>query len=115
MGTNYYAKIDDEWVHIGKSSMGNRFLWHGCYEDEWPSSVVEWLELLGNNPDMEIEDEYDAPISVADFLAMVEGLQENDLPPPQRNPRPGVIPEHVWQSMLPSSEGEYRISYGEFS
>jgi hypothetical protein len=81
MGTNYYyrpegtttcprcgqggAAKDEE--HIGKSSAGWTFSFHGT---EFAGSYAEWLDVLEVGG--EIFDEYGRKVSLEDFKAMVE-------------------------------------------
>lgn len=93
MGTNYYAvrtrpTIEDP-IHIGKSSMGWKFLFQ-THNDKWENppvvwntydQVYEWLyqnTVQSNN--YVIIDEYDEIISFDDFVALVEEKQKEDNP-----------------------------------
>lgn len=92
MGTNYYAiknkiSLRPSSVHIGKSSLGHKFLFRGYsgeelgidYEKLNISSVEDWKKYLYDN-ELVILDEYDELISYDDFFDMVERMQleEND-------------------------------------
>ncbi|WP_029083452.1 hypothetical protein [Bradyrhizobium sp. th.b2] len=78
MGTNYYATpapfcptcgCSDPAIHIGKSSAGWAFLFHG-YEDEklTLTTAKEWFEHLQGR---EIKGEYGCIVSIDDFKTMV--------------------------------------------
>ena len=87
MGTNYYAvKIKptvamDKEIHIGKSSAGWKFLFHSC---EYFRSFPEVENFLRKNIDEDkkyvLLDEYDEPITVNEFLKLVEGKQNIENP-----------------------------------
>ena len=89
MGTNYYVVPNrpsiNEPIHIGKSSMGWKFLfqdvdepyrevpvvWH-CYEE-----VEDWLyRHTVESEQYVIIDEYDEIVSFDDFIKLVERKQE---------------------------------------
>lgn len=81
MGTNYYAVTKycqhckrGNPIHIGKSSVGWMFVFHG-YPDPWDEvqirSWAEWKYCLLNEAD-HIEDEYGKLVSFADFKKVVE-------------------------------------------
>lgn len=86
MGTNYYKESgtrercpqchtvlkEPERVHIGKSSMGWKFLFASVGDI---TSYREWLVLL-NCPDVVIRDEYGETITLEDFKAMVQNKQD---------------------------------------
>jgi hypothetical protein len=85
MGTNYYLRMNicsncgryDE-LHIGKSSGGWRFMFHGYRElsDEVKfSSYSDLLQIL-NTGNYQIYDEYQELISISDFLSMVKEKQK---------------------------------------
>jgi hypothetical protein len=84
MGTNYYVMPapccptcgrSDPSIHIGKSSAGWAFLFHG-HEDEklTLTTAKEWFAHLEGR---EIRDEYGCHVSLDDFKAMVE-RKKND-------------------------------------
>lgn len=90
MGTNYYAiknkiSLRPSSVHIGKSSLGHKFLFRGYsgeelgidYEKLNISSVEDWKKYLYDN-ELVILDEYDEIISNKDFFNMVERMQLNE-------------------------------------
>lgn len=90
MGTNYYAiknkiSLRPSSVHIGKSSLGHKFLFRGYsgeelgidYEQLNISSVGDWKKYLYDN-ELVILDEYDEIISHKDFFDMVERMQLNE-------------------------------------
>jgi hypothetical protein len=75
LGTNYYLRLPPicptchhapEQLHIGKSSGGWTFSFHGTDEIR---SYQDWLKVL---PTGEIWNEYDEPVSLEEFQAMVE-------------------------------------------
>lgn len=75
MGTNYYHHGKPpceacgrpyEPAHIGKSSAGWTFSFHGTDEVR---SYRDWLRVLESGG--EIRDEYDRPVTLEDFRAMV--------------------------------------------
>lgn len=75
MGTNYYAVFNacphckaGEREHIGKSSLGWEFSFHGTESIRMWST---WKERL-SEPDTLIEDEYGSEISYQDFVTKVE-------------------------------------------
>jgi len=74
MGTNYYWIKDQcptcghrERLHIGKSSCGWKFAFHGTPETRM---YQDWVEKL--NSGGTIKNEYGKKVSVGDFLEMVE-------------------------------------------
>lgn len=84
MGTNYYAVkktifsfIDPPQLHIGKSSCGWPFLFHGYRSVEDTNgfsktpivSFADWEQVL--NPWVKIVDEYGTEHTVQDFLEFV--------------------------------------------
>lgn len=91
MGTNYYCmerkiSMHNRILHIGKSSLGWKFLFQGyenaegIFDDEiYISSVEDWKDYL-NNPKVIILDEYDSEISYKDFFKMVEEKQKENNP-----------------------------------
>lgn len=88
MGTNYYAVpnmcdhcgVRAERIHIGKSSVGWRFLFHGYEELPYPfsgqiRSFQDWVTFLsGFNG--EIQNEYRQSESLAKFSEFVQTKQE---------------------------------------
>lgn len=114
MGTNYYVikkkpSLYNSALHIGKSSAGWKFCFHGYqaidnplvseYSDLNINSVDDWKALL-NNKDFVILDEYDETISYKDFFDMVEEKQS------ENNPEDFVDCANI---------GGYRFSYRDFS
>jgi len=90
MGTNYYAverkfALYRNILHIGKSSGGWKFLFHGYqdYELEWGkphiniNSIEDWKDFL-NNSTYGILNEYDEEISYDDFFKFVEEKQKEE-------------------------------------
>ena len=76
MGTNYYYRTatcpmcghsKDE-THIGKSSGGWTFAFHGTEEIR---SYADWLRVLASG-EGEIFDEYDRKVTVEEFKELVE-------------------------------------------
>ena len=91
MGTNYYAvrtrPTTDEPIHIGKSSIGWKFLFQAMDEkyNEPPivwntyDQVYEWLyKYTVESNDYVIIDEYDRVISFDDFIKLVEAKQSEN-------------------------------------
>lgn len=84
MGTNYYVKapvecdhcgethICKQGIHIGKSSMGWKFLfaWNGGALYKSYGEMEAWLA------DKQIYDEYNKPITQKDFFNMVEAKMD---------------------------------------
>lgn len=91
MGTNYYAVKStptvDEPIHIGKSSMGWKFLFHE-YEDTWHDPPIVWHtfnqikawleEYVEQKKEYVILDEYDRNVSLSEFLDIVKYKQEEN-------------------------------------
>ena len=91
MGTNYYAvrtrPTTDEPIHIGKASIGWKFLFQAMDEkyNEPPvvwntyDQVYEWLyKHTVESNDYVIIDEYDEVISFDDFIELVEEKQNEN-------------------------------------
>jgi hypothetical protein len=84
MGTNYEVAPrpccptcghQEAPLHIGKSSAGWAFLFHGYEREKDPlTTAAEWFAFL---KDREIRDEYGCHVSFDDFKAMVE-RKKND-------------------------------------
>ena len=68
MGTNYYAKMNGEEIHIGKSSSGWTFTFHTIKSIK---SYKQWVTFL-ENKGVEIYNEYDEKVSLKHFMEMVE-------------------------------------------
>lgn len=66
MGTNYYFKIDDNYYHIGKSSIGWEFTWK-TQPDLDVYSKQQWKEFITNNSG-EIENEYGIFVNKVEFF-----------------------------------------------
>lgn len=93
MGTNYYLvkskPTTREPIHIGKSSIGWRFLFHRVNEP-WNDPPVVWntynqvksflQKYAVLNKDYLIMDEYDEIVSYEDFVRMVDRKQKEDNP-----------------------------------
>ena len=73
-------------LHIGKSSCGWKFLFHGYqdYELAWDkphigiNSIEDWKAFLSNTEEYGILNEYDEEISYDDFFNMVEEKQKEE-------------------------------------
>lgn len=86
MGTNYYAvkkkPTIKEPLHIGKSSIGWKFLFHevnkyNSFDSDLEIHTFEqWKEFLKNNNEIVILNEYDEEVSLIDFLDLVEKKQK---------------------------------------
>lgn len=86
MGTNYYVVRRKpsvrEPLHIGKSSVGWKFLFHEVnkyneFDDNLEIHTFEqWKDFLENNNDILILNEYDEEITINDFLVLVEEKQK---------------------------------------
>lgn len=111
MGTNYYAVSKRPTVfspiHIGKSSMGWKFLFHrvSCWENWVDDSDIntypQWIEFLKKNEDkVLIMNEYDEEVSLKDFVAMVELKQRE---------------ENSYNFTYADNIDGYRFTDGEFS
>jgi len=124
MGTNYYAKEDscehcgrcDESnkTHIGKSSGGWTFSFHGT--DSWSAtgeikSWKQWQEYL-KKPNVRIVDEYGDPHTLADLQALVllKKDAKNNHCDYCHEHHPGPIAEGTWKD----EEGN-SFSSGDFS
>lgn len=70
MGINYYVKIEDETLHIGKKSYGWKFLWHPIPKYEL-FSRIGWASFLVTNYDMDIIDEDGDIVSFGDFFGEI--------------------------------------------
>lgn len=99
MGTNYYVHTPacpnacdhcsaSEQLHLGKSSVGWKFLHQA--DDDWPRDKAYslWLERAKSG---EIRDEYDRPITLDELLAFIERKQDershlDDYPDRPRGP-----------------------------
>lgn len=90
MSTNYYAmknkvSLYPPAIHIGKSSLGHKFLFRGYSGDVEGlnneklniASVEDWKKYLDNN-ELVILDEYDDLISYKEFFDMIENMQLNE-------------------------------------
>lgn len=79
MGTNYYLKSKpcetcghcQTELHIGKSSMGWRFLFRSYNYETKINSFDDWLLEL-NNPNKVIYNEYHEKIELAELLELIE-------------------------------------------
>lgn len=90
MGTNYYLVKNkpsiDNCLHIGKSSIGWRFLFHkpAIWEVDKPLNTFEqWKDYLKETTESGshvIMNEYDEIVSLNDFLEMVANKQKEDKP-----------------------------------
>lgn len=90
MGTNYYLVKNkpsiDSGLHIGKSSIGWRFLFHklSIWEADKPLNTFEqWRDYLKETTESGnyvILNEYDEVVSLDDFLKMVANKQNENKP-----------------------------------
>jgi len=81
MGTNYYARYNMckccgryELIHIGKSSIGWEFSFHGYGNDYEPfiiKSFKDWIKII-KEKEMDIVDEYDDVISLNELIDLVK-------------------------------------------
>jgi hypothetical protein len=88
MGTNYYAVKKKptirEPLHIGKSSVGWKFLFqevnkYNCFDEDLEIHTFnQWKDFLENNDEIVILNEYDEEISVDEFLDLVAEKQKNN-------------------------------------
>lgn len=86
MGTNYYVVKKKPTItpplHIGKSSVGWKFLFHEVnkYNDFDYNLEIhtfeQWKNFLKNNNEIIILNEYDEEISINDFFDLVEEKQK---------------------------------------
>ena len=93
MGTNYYAvrnrPTTSEPIHIGKSSIGWKFLFQS-HNDTWDEppvvwnaydQVYEWLyKHTVESDEFVIMDEYDRIVSFDEFISWVENKQKENNP-----------------------------------
>lgn len=113
MGTNYYAVSTTptihEPIHIGKSSMGWKFLFHRVtswenWVDEKPlNTFPQWKEFLETHTKSNrivIIDEYDRQVELEDLLWLIESKQK------EYNPE-----DFQWADNIDG----YRFTSGEFS
>lgn len=84
MGTNYYADTKHECptcghregrLHIGKSSMGWRFLF-AAYPDKGIETAADWKKHLAR-PGVEIYDEYGVGLAASAFWKHVDKKQSS--------------------------------------
>lgn len=90
MGTNYYLVKNrpstDSGLHIGKSSLGWRFLFHkpSIWDSDKPLNTFEqWRDYLKETTESGnyvILNEYDEVVSLDDFLKMVANKQNENKP-----------------------------------
>ncbi len=73
MGTNYYVKLGNDKLHIGKKSYGWKFLFQS-YPDKLLQNFEDWTALLALN---KIYNEYDELVDFADFVYMVNYSRNN--------------------------------------
>ena len=119
MGMNYYLELDKcptcghakERIHIGKSSMGWSFSFHGI-RDPWSDyqvrSYQDWLELFSRG---QIFNEDDEKIEIKDFKDMIERKKDG-----KKHMIECQIthPEHARKDCWLDEEGN-SFSEGEFS
>jgi hypothetical protein len=81
MGTNYYVKDEprcptcgraSDVYHIGKSSMGWKFLFRG-YEDQGLTSASKWFEYLASR---NIVDEYGTEWLLEEFISLIKSKMD---------------------------------------
>ena len=91
MGTNYYlvknGPTTREPIHIGKSSIGWRFMFQ-AQNETWNDPPIVWnsypmvrdtlKELTVDSTDYVIMDEYDEIVSYDDFIGLVDRKQAED-------------------------------------
>lgn len=86
MGTNYYAVkveptiMDDRVIHIGKSSVGWRFLFH---DNEFFHSFEEFKKFIDTKVrtgEYVLKDEYDMYVDIYDLLDLIELKQSSNNP-----------------------------------
>lgn len=91
MSTNYYAiknkvSLYPSAIHIGKSSLGHKFLFRGYLSGDEEgldseklniASIEDWKKYL-DNKELVILDEYDRLISYEEFFDMIERMQLNE-------------------------------------
>lgn len=86
MGTNYYfvnKKDRTKQLHIGKSSYGWCFSLHVWTDQEdpmkmYPRNWDDWLDMLHNRQDYQIENEEEQVVEFGDFVDNVEN-REHDM------------------------------------
>lgn len=87
MGTNYYAVSKEPTVkshiHIGKSSIGWKFLfhrvsaWENWVTEEAINTYPQWIKFLEDNKDrIIIMNEYDETVTLEELKAIVERKQK---------------------------------------
>lgn len=108
MGTNYYAvkkepHVFDRELHIGKSSIGWRFLFHDCEEFHTYPQFVKWADEHIRTGEYVLLDEYDKEHTVDELLDLIERKQEEG----KNNP------ENFYYGTR-NIDG-YRFTEGEFS
>lgn len=120
MGTNHYLKVNvcehcgraEKELHVGKSSPGWRFLFHGI-----PGEVetrAHWLALM-RTPGHALRDEYGKPMTVEEFETMTAGKQDGI---DQKSPVAGDEAEGGWlrsyREQLWYDPDGYTFDRGEF-
>lgn len=87
MGTNYYAVSKEPTtrgtIHIGKSSLGWKFLfhrvstWENWMTEEAINTYPQWIKFLEDNKDrIVIMNEYDDMVTLEEFKSIVEIKQK---------------------------------------
>ena len=128
MGTNYFAVLkgcersckhcaEEKNVHLGKSSVGWRFLLKADTEWSRDNALHEWLELVLNAD--KIETEYGTSVNVPGFLSFVMGKQKErltnlqwhgtEISGPHRQSHEDYIAKHRFEN------GGFEFSDSEFS
>jgi hypothetical protein len=110
MGTNYYAAGDDgEALHVGKSSAGWSFSFHGITE----CGLVTWAAWREYLQTHALRDEYGKTVSLADLEVLVEskrsGLNHTRI---FRTPRAQLTPEERAQ-LSPHSNPRFDVLYAQ--
>lgn len=105
MGTNYYAEINGEKLHVGKSSVG----WHFAvrvYPERQINSLDDWLHMLRSNHAV-ITDEYGQSVSFTDLVAVITD---------RRSLHPAIdsVRELVWHGVYSSVENFLDANHAEF-
>lgn len=87
MGTNYYAKLEDDTeLHIGKSSGGWCFSLH-IYPKIGIDDLPDWIDFLAANH-YKIKNEYEEPVTLDELFGVItlrKGRHNFDEPFPESN------------------------------
>lgn len=88
MGTNYYAvsrkpKLNRDFLHVGKSSAGWMFLFHGYLDEPLIiKSIEDWYKTI-REKDLVIFNEYGDEVELNDFINMVMKMQVDNSDNPE--------------------------------